>query len=1027
MGFAGQVFAARVAVGLATPSQQQLSAAGALISGFANRMYKRSRTARIAAAQQSVADTEAELKSAQAKLAQFQQGTAKRQIAGAAASMKGIAATYEKGSGFLKKGALQGVQTFAQKGYKGVASKLFAGVPKTIKDADKAYRTMINNFFKMNKDERQATVDMMNARVANTQSKLDDAKAAKKDGHATQELIDDLEDELRGRKQLRDEMRAHHSDAGRVANKDKEKETKLTKDVTEKTNLHTKAKQKLDAVYKKVAASTKKLTAASYKLASTIKTNFSNALRDSVSVLTAFYYKLNQNTQELISFERELMNANSVFNLTNSNLFNVGESITQFGQEYGLAMQNGATGLYQLASAGLSASESMKVLPNTLKLSMAVAGDHNTISKLTAQTLFGFNMEMDQAGILTDKFAHVIQKSLIEYTDLTSAIKFALPFFTATGQSVDQLLGALEILTNRALEAGIAGRGLRQALSEFAEGAEDSAANFRQMGVEILDVQGAMLPLTEIAQQFSDVVGTETVNNTELLTALIQDLNVRGATAFIHLVQNADEFAEAVYNVEHAGGELDEMVRIQNASLQAQVQIIKNNIQAIFFFRDATYEGTEYLNAFHEALSQTVQNFRDLIVEEKEGTYQLTLFGQELQNIAVAGMEQFVVLATDFVTVMKEMAEVGLLNLDMLKVLALPLKIIYELFNLMGPAITKLLISLYMLNMVFGLSAVATFAYSVVKGEENKVTLTSIALKTKEWIVNNLLNKSLWFHISTLGIFLAYRKIQWMYSRLFIRAGKIEIVQGRIIGRLEKGRLTRMEVLNKLMKKTLVIKKLFTRALWRNVYAWLANAAAAALFWIAATAGLIILIPLMYGLIKALDEEYDLFEKLAILGKHMWDGMVAGIKAYIGFWVDLADFIVTKWGDSIFIAGVKIGHFFKMIWWGAMKAKDELVDMGKAIGDIFTQRQYGGTVFPRAAGGPIGRMPYLVGERGPEIFMPSSPGRIVANKDLNSPLTQSLMDNAVGGGSSGRVIYADTIVVDSADLKNSKVGIDVFA
>ena len=105
----------------------------------------------------------------------------------------------------------------------------------------------------------------------------------------------------------------------------------------------------------------------------------------------------------------------------------------------------------------------MKILPETLKLSMAVQGDHNTISKLTAQTIFGFGMEMEDAAMVTDKFAYAIQKSLIEYQDLSSAVKFALPFFTATGQSIDQLLGALQVLTNRALEAGIAGRGLRQA------------------------------------------------------------------------------------------------------------------------------------------------------------------------------------------------------------------------------------------------------------------------------------------------------------------------------------------------------------------------------------------------------------------------------------------------------------------------------------------------------------------------------------------------------------------------------------
>jgi TP901 family phage tail tape measure protein len=345
-----------------------------------------------------------------------------------------------------------------------------------------------------------------------------------------------------------------------------------------------------------------------------IKQGFTEAVRESVSVLTGFYYEMNQATSALIEFEAELLNANSVWNESRDVLFDTANIITQFGQEFGISMQNGATGLYQLASAGLSAEESLTILPETLKLSMAVQGDHNTIAKLTTQTLFGFEMEASRAAEVTDKFAHAIQKSLIEYEDLSSAVKFALPFFTSTGQSIDQLLGSLQILTNRALEAGIAGRGLRQALAEFAEGAEDNTTAFRQMGIEILNSRGEMLQLTEIAAQFAEVVGKDTVNNTELLTALIQDLNVRGATAFIHLVQSSDEFTQAVQNSENAAGELDQMVQIQNESLKAQIQILKNNVEMIFFMRDASYEGTEFMNAFHEAVVGAVASLTDLLV-----------------------------------------------------------------------------------------------------------------------------------------------------------------------------------------------------------------------------------------------------------------------------------------------------------------------------------------------------------------------------------------------------------------------------
>jgi hypothetical protein len=59
--------------------------------------------------------------------------------------------------------------------------------------------------------------------------------------------------------------------------------------------------------------------------------------------------------------------------------------------------------------------------------------------------------------------------------------------------------------------------------------------------------QGDMLQLTEIAANFASVWKKELLMIPNYLTTLIQDLNVRGATAFVHLVQASDEFTAAVH------------------------------------------------------------------------------------------------------------------------------------------------------------------------------------------------------------------------------------------------------------------------------------------------------------------------------------------------------------------------------------------------------------------------------------------------------------------------------------------------
>ncbi|EGP02905.1 hypothetical protein AAUPMG_12231 [Pasteurella multocida subsp. multocida str. Anand1_goat] len=64
----------------------------------------------------------------------------------------------------------------------------------------------------------------------------------------------------------------------------------------------------------------------------------------------------------------------------------------------------------------------------------------------------------------------------------------------------------------------------------------------------------------------------------------------------------------------------------------------------------------------------------------------------------------------------------------------------------------------------------------------------------------------------------------------------------------------------------------------------------------------------------------------------------------------------------------------------------------------------------RAMGGPVGGgRAYLVGEKGPEIFVPGASGQITSNENLNK---------ALGGGSSKTVVINQTNNFDSSNSDN---------
>ena len=485
-----------------------------------------------------------------------------------------------------------------------------------------------------------------------------------------------------------------------------------------------------------------------------VGTGLVNAFMASGIAIMTFHFKLQQLVDTFTQFEKELMNAQSIFQTTNEVLFSLSDEIVNFGTQYGISLGTAAEGLYTLASAGLSASDSQEVLSNTLKLSMAVQGDHDTIAKLTTQTIFGFGLQMSDSAALTDKFAHAINMSLIEYQDLASAVKFAMPFFVSTGQNVDQLLGSLQVLTNRALEAGIAGRGLRQALSEFAQHAQDSEAAFAKLGVEIMNTDGSFKLLTEIAREFSNAMGPA-ASDVDLMTTLLEDLNVRGATAFVHLVQNVDEFEGAVNDLSNSAGSATRMADIQQQALANQIQVVKNALLAPFLLSDKMSVANGEMNTFSTLLKEMVADFSDFFIETlPDGTRVLTENGVVMRDLVITGLQEMVGLLRGLMETFDSANSNGQALRNTFHALFIPIKVLVSAMKFLGAEILPAIMLFKTMNMILPVTHLNTLALTM-STELLTLAQTSNTLATEQ----NNVQKRLNFIVTDAGVKLGTKEI----------------------------------------------------------------------------------------------------------------------------------------------------------------------------------------------------------------------------------------------------------------------------
>jgi len=258
----------------------------------------------------------------------------------------------------------------------------------------------------------------------------------------------------------------------------------------------------------------------------------------------------------------------------------------------------------------------------------------------------------------------------------------------ATGQSIDELLGGLEVLTNRALEAGIAGRGLRQALAQFAKHASDNDSAFARMGISILDAEGNMKALSAIALEAKAAFGD--VTDLEALTAMLEDMNVRGATAFALLVQNADEFDSAVKNVANSAGEATVMADIQQESLAMQIQRVKNALMAPFLLADEVGKAEGSLNTFTLRIKELVDEFTQFfIIIGPDGQETYSEHGKALKEFVIAVLDQAVLVVKKLKDVFLDQ-EAGFTTMtDLVQMSTKPLLLLLNILDRLSPATLK--------------------------------------------------------------------------------------------------------------------------------------------------------------------------------------------------------------------------------------------------------------------------------------------------------------------------------------------------
>jgi hypothetical protein len=171
---------------------------------------------------------------------------------------------------------------------------------------------------------------------------------------------------------------------------------------------------------------------------------------------------------------------------------------------------------------------------------------------------------------------------------------------------------------------------------------------------------------------------------------MLEDMNVRGATAFALLVQNADEFDAAVKDIANSAGEATQMADIQQQSLAMQIQRVKNALMAPFLLSDPIGEANDTLNEFTLRIKELVDEFTQFfIIMGPDGQETYSDHGQALKEFVIVALNEAVTIIRMLKDVFLEQNEGFGTFTDLLHYATAPLKMMLTILDFLGPSALK--------------------------------------------------------------------------------------------------------------------------------------------------------------------------------------------------------------------------------------------------------------------------------------------------------------------------------------------------
>ncbi|WP_216367467.1 phage tail tape measure protein [Anoxybacillus sp. EFIL] len=272
---------------------------------------------------------------------------------------------------------------------------------------------------------------------------------------------------------------------------------------------------------------------------------------------------LGVSVKKSMDFEAQLSRVGAIAGATPNELEKLKQAALDLGSSTSKSATEVAQGMEIMGQMGYSTNQILAAMPGVIAAAEASGEDMALVADTVSAALNSFGLEASEASRVADVLAQAANDSAAGIQDMQYTFKYAAPVAKSLGISLEELAAATEIMANNGIRGEQAGTTLRGALIRLSDPPKEAREALAELGIQVTDSQGRMLPFGDIIGQLSEK--TKNMSNAQKLAALSTIFGTEAASGMLTVIeagpQKLDSLTKSLQNSSGASKEAAEKMK----------------------------------------------------------------------------------------------------------------------------------------------------------------------------------------------------------------------------------------------------------------------------------------------------------------------------------------------------------------------------------------------------------------------------------------------------------------------------------